>query len=123
HRGVLVTRRGDGRLQTSPIVGAADGEGRYLISSRQTAYKVRNLRRDPTATICLFADEFFGGWVQVDGRATIVDLPEALGLLVATYRRIAGEHPDWGDFENAMIEERRVIIAVEAESVGPVAAG
>ncbi len=123
HRGVLVTRRRNGALQTSPVVGAADDEGRFLISSRETAFKVRNLRRDPAATLCVFADGFFGEWIQIDGSAEIVALPEAMDALVATYRRIAGEHPDWPEFREAMQRERRVVIAVTPESIGPRAAG
>ena len=123
HRGVLVTRRREDLLQTSPIVGATDEQGRFLISSRQTAYKVRNLRREPRSTLCLFVDEFFGPWLQVDGNSAIVDLPDALPLLVATYRRISGEHPNWVEFESAMISEDRVIIAVDIDSIGPARAG
>jgi len=123
HRGILVTRRRSGELQTSPIVGAADEEGRFLISSRETAFKVMNLRRDARATVCLFVDEFFGGWVQIDGMADIVALPEAMDRLIATYRRIAGEHPDWDEYRAAMTSERRVIIAVDVDHIGPVASG
>jgi PPOX class probable F420-dependent enzyme len=78
HRAVLATHRRDGSLQMSPVTVALDGEGRPVISSRQTAYKVKNLRRDPQASLCVFTDAFFGQWVQVDGTATIVDLPEAM---------------------------------------------
>lgn len=123
HRGVLVTRRRSGELQTSPIVGATDDEGRFLISSRETAFKVMNLRRDARATLCLFVDEFFGGWVQIEGTADIVALPGAMDALIATYRRIGGEHPDWDEYRTAMIGERRVIIAVDVKRIGPVASG
>ncbi len=123
HRGVLVTRRRDGSLQTSPVVGAADDEGRFLISSREPAFKVRNLRRDPRATVCVFPDGFFGEWIQIDGTAEIIDLPDAMEALVETYRRIAGEHPDWEEFREAMRLERRVVIAVSPQSMGPRASG
>ena len=69
-----------------------------VISSRETAYKVRNLRRHPTATLCVFTDNFFGPWIQIDGTAQIVPLPQAMEGLIDYYRRISGEHPDWDDY-------------------------
>lgn len=123
HRGVLVTRRRDGGLQTSPITIGVDAAGRGMISSRQTAYKVRNLRRDPSLVACVFEDRFFGRWVQVEGRAEIVELPDAMELLVDYYRRISGEHPDWDDYRNAMERDRRVLIRFSVERAGPSAEG
>lgn len=97
-----------------------DAQGRVGISSRETAYKVRNLRRDPRASVSVFSEDFArGGWVQVDGRAEIVSLPEALDLLVEQYRRVAGEHPDWDDFRRAMEQQRRVFVRIEIERAGP----
>jgi PPOX class probable F420-dependent enzyme len=119
HWSVLVTRRRGGGLQTSPVTVGVDGDGMAVISSRETAYKVRNLRRDPTAVLCVFSDSFFGRWVQVEGSAEIVSLPEAMEPLVDYYRRISGEHPDWDDYRRAMEEQRRVLIRVPFERVGP----
>lgn len=96
-----------------------DDRGRVVISSRETAYKIRNLRRDPRATLCAFTDGFFGTWVTVSGRAEIVALPDAMEGLVALYRQIAGEHPDWDDYRAAMERERRAIIAIDVETAGP----
>ena len=122
HRAVLVTRKADGGLQTSPITVGSDDE-KVVISSRETAYKVRNLRRDPRATICVFTDRFFGDWMQIVGRAEIVPLPEAMDGLVDYYRRISGEHPDWDDYRRAMVEQKRVLVRVSIEKVGPSASG
>lgn len=119
HRAVLATRRRDGRLQLSPVTVGLDGAGRALVSSRDTAYKTRNLCRDPRASLCVFVDGFFGPWVQVDGTAEVVSLPEAMELLVDYYRRIAGEHPDWADYRRAMERERRVLIRITIEGAGP----
>ena len=81
-----------------------------MISSRETAYKVRNLRARPWASYCGFVDGFFGPWVQVEGPVEIVSLPEAMELLVDYYRRAAGEHPDWDDYRAAMERDQRVVI-------------
>ena len=120
HRGVLVTRRADGGVQTSPVTVGLDGDGMAVISTRESAYKVRNLRRDPTAVVCTFADQFFGRpWVQVEGRASILSLPEAMEPLVEYYRSISGEHPDWDEYRQAMETQRRVLVRIPLEKVGP----
>ena len=119
HRGVLHTRRRDGRPQLSPVTAAVDDAGRVVVSSRETAFKVKNLRRDPQASYCGFADAFYGPWVQVDGRAEVVSLPEAMELLVDYYRGVAGEHPDWDDYRRAMEEQQRVILRIDIERAGP----
>src|SRR2546429_9894402 len=120
HRGVLATWRSDGTPQLSPVTAGVDDDGYVVISSRQTAYKVRNLRRDPRAYLCVFPDSFFGGrWVQIDGTATVIDLPEAMEPLVGYYRRIAGEHPDWADYRAAMGRDRRVLVRLEITRAGP----
>jgi PPOX class probable F420-dependent enzyme len=119
HRGVLVTFGPSGRVQTSPVVAAVDGDDRVAISSRETAFKVKNLLRDPRATYCGFGDSFFGSWIQVDGRAEIVSLPEAMDGLIAYYREISGDHPDWDEYRNAMERERRVLVRITIERAGP----
>jgi PPOX class probable F420-dependent enzyme len=119
HRGVLSTRRSDGRPQMSPIVAAVDDDGRVLISSRRTAMKTANLRRDPAASLCAITDGFFGDWVQVDGTVEVVALPGAMELLVDYYRRISGEHPDWDDYRAAMEREQRVVLRMTIERAGP----
>lgn len=119
HRGVLATIRRDGTPQMSPVAAGVDGDGRIVVSSRETAYKVRNLRRDPRAWLCVFPDEFYGRWVQIEGRTEVVSLPEALPLLEDYYREISGEHPDWADYREAMRRERRVLLRIELDRAGP----
>jgi PPOX class probable F420-dependent enzyme len=120
HRAVLATWRADGTPQLSPVTVGVDEEGNAEISSRQTAYKVKNLRRDPRAYLCVFPDTFFGGrWVQLDGTVTIVELPEALEGLVGYYRRISGEHPDWADYRAAMHLDQRVLLKLRITKAGP----
>ncbi len=122
HRAVLITRKRDGGLQTSPVTVGVDDDG-VVISSRETAYKTRNLRRDPSVTLCVFTDAFFGPWIQIDGRAELVSLPEAMEGLVEYYRRIRGEHPDWDEYRRAMEADERVLIKVSILAVGPVKQG
>src|SRR6476661_178254 len=86
HRAVLATSRRDGRPQLSPVAAGVDGEGRVVISSRESAYKVGNARRDPRVSVCVLNDGFFGQWAQIDGTAEIVSLPEAMEPLVEYYR-------------------------------------
>ena len=121
-RAVLATRTADG-IQQSPVLVGVDEEGRLTVSTREAAYKTRNLRRDPWAQVCVLNDGFFGEWMQVEGTAEIVHLPEAMDLLVDYYRRISGEHPDWDDYREAMRRERRVMVRVTITRAGPDASG
>jgi hypothetical protein len=66
---------------------------------------------------------FYGEWVQVDGRASILSLPDAMEVLVDLYRRIQGEHPDWEDYRAAMIRDQRCVIVIDIERAGPDRAG
>jgi len=116
---VLATWRRDGRLQMSPVTVGLDAAGRAIISSRETAYKVRNLHRDPRAALCVFVEAFTGPWVQIEGTAEVVTLPEAMEALIAYYRRLAGEHPDWEDYRRAMTADRRALIRITIERAGP----
>jgi PPOX class probable F420-dependent enzyme len=118
HNAVLATFRSDGRPQMSPVAVAVDDQGRAVISTREPAYKVRNIRRDPRVSVCVKADGSWE-WVQIDGTATIIPMPEAMELLVDYYRRVAGEHPDWDDYRRAMEEQRRVVLRIDIERAGP----
>jgi PPOX class probable F420-dependent enzyme len=123
HRAVLATRRADGEPQLSPVLCALDDEGRVIISTRETAVKTKNLRRDPRAALCVVNDAFFGPWAQVEGHADVISLPDAMDLLVDYYRRISGEHSDWADYRAAMVRDRRVIIRISITRAGPTTSG
>jgi PPOX class probable F420-dependent enzyme len=123
HRAVLATIRGDGSPQMSPVLVAVDDDGRVLVSTRETALKVRNLRRDPRSWLCVLPDGFFGRWVQVEGGTEIVSLPDAMDGLVDYYRRVSGEHENWEEYREAMRSERRVLLRVTLERAGPDRAG
>jgi PPOX class probable F420-dependent enzyme len=119
HHGIMATTRADGRVAMSPIACTVDGEGRVVVSTRETAMKVKHLQRNPHVAICVLSAGFFGEWVQVEGDAEIVHLPEAMDLLVDYYRRISGEHPDWDDYGAAMERERRVLVRITVTRAGP----
>ncbi len=118
-RAVLATRRRDGTVQMSPVIVNVDGEGRAIISSRETAIKVKNLRRDHYAQLCVFADQWPGPWIGVDGVAGILSLPEAMEPLIDYYKRFPGENPDWDDYRERMQREKRVLIRIELQRAGP----
>jgi len=118
HRAVLLTRHRDGRPQMSPVVAGVEN-GRVVISSRETAIKVKNARRDPQVSLCVFTDRFYGDWIQLDGTTEIISLPDAMEHLIAYYRGISGEHPDWDDYRAAMEREHRVIMSITPSRVGP----
>jgi PPOX class probable F420-dependent enzyme len=119
HRAVLATSRSDGRPQLSPVTVGVDDDGRVLISTRETAIKTKNLARDPRASLCVMNDRFFGEWIQAEGTAEVIHLPEAMDLLVDYYRRVSGEHPDWEDYRSAMARDQRVIVAITLTRAGP----
>jgi PPOX class probable F420-dependent enzyme len=120
HRGILSTRRRDGRPQMSPIaVAPGPVAGQVLISTRETAVKAKNVERDPNVSICVFTDAWYGEHLQLDGTASVLRLPDAMEPLVEYYRSIAGEHPDWDEYRAAMEQERRVLLVVTVMSAGP----
>jgi PPOX class probable F420-dependent enzyme len=123
HRAVLATSRSDGMPQLSPVTCTVDDEGRVLVSTRETAVKTKNLRHRPRASLCVLTDTFFGEWVQVEGDAELISLPDAMDLLVDYYRRVSGEHPDWDDYRAAMIRDRRVIVRITITRAGPDVSG
>jgi len=122
-RAILATIRSDGLPQMSPVLCAVDHDGRILISTRETAVKTRNLRRDPRAFLCGITERFFGDWVQAEGTAEVISLPGAMDLLVGYYRLVSGEHPDWDGYRAAMERERRVIVRVTITRAGPTISG
>jgi PPOX class probable F420-dependent enzyme len=120
---VLSTVRRDGAPQMSPVAAAVDAEGRVVVSSRETAFKTKNLRRDPRAWLCVMPDAFCGRWVQLQGTVDVLSLPEALEPLVDYYRTVAGEHEDWNGYRRAMVAEQRCLLRVTLFRAGPDRAG
>ncbi len=123
HRMVLTTFRADGSLQSSPVTGGVDDQGRLVVASYPQRAKSANIRRTPKASVMVLSDEFNGAYVQVDGDAEVIDVPDAVEGLVDYFRAIAGEHPDWDEYRSAMLSQRKCLIRVTPRRWGPVATG
>lgn len=123
HRLVLTTTRSDGSPQVSPVSGGVDDEGRLVISTYPERAKTTNLRRRPSASVLVLSDDWDDAWVQVDGDAEVLDLPESLEPLVDYYRAISGEHPDWDEYREAMTRQGKSLIRITPRRWGPIATG
>jgi PPOX class probable F420-dependent enzyme len=123
HNGILVTTRQDRTSQLSPVTMGVDDAGRVVVATYPERAKVTNLRRRPAASVLVLSDEFGGEWVQVDGTAEVLDLPEALEPLVDYFRAISGEHSDWDEYRQAMVEQGKSLVRVTIERWGPVSRG
>ena len=124
HQAIVITSRKDGRPQASPVSCGVDSEGRIVIATYPERAKARNARRDPSrASVLFLSDDFGGPWVQVDGTAEVLDIPEAIEPLVEYFRSISGEHPDWDEYREAMVKQGKSLLRVTPVSWGPVATG
>ncbi len=123
HNFVLITRRQDGSPQASPVSGGVDESGRLVISTYPERAKTRNARRDPSVSVLVLSDDFGGAWVQVDGQCEVLDIPEAIEPLVEYFRCIAGEHPDWDEYRQAMVAQGKSLLRITPTRWSPVATG
>ena len=123
HHMILLTPRADGEWQGSPVTAGVDDEGRVVVSTYPQRAKARNVARRGRASVIVLSDDFDGPWVQVDGDAELLTLPDAVEPLVDYFRSIAGEHPDWDDYRRAMTEQGKALIRITPTRWGPVATG
>jgi PPOX class probable F420-dependent enzyme len=123
HRAILLTRRRSGGVQLSPVTCGVDDDGRIVVSTYPQRAKVANARREPAVSMCVLSDDWDGPWVQVDGTAEVLDLPDALEPLVDYYRAISGEHPDWDEYRAAMARQGKALLRVTVQEWGPIATG
>ncbi len=123
HKVILLTTRRDGRPQASPVTAGIDDEGRMVVATYPQRAKTANARRDPRVSACVLSDEFNGPWVQVDGEAEVLDVPEAVEPLVAYFRAISGEHPDWDEYRQAMVDQGKSLLRITITDWGPIATG
>ena len=118
-----MTERSDGSAQASPVTGGVDDSGRIVVATYPERAKTRNARRSGRASVVVLSDEWNGAWVQVDGDAEVLDVPDALDAFVEYFRNISGEHPDWEEYRQAMIDQGKSIIRITPTRWGPVATG
>jgi PPOX class probable F420-dependent enzyme len=120
HRACIAVRQKNGWPQMTFVTPGIDPEGRVIITSRGTTYKVKHIRRDPRVSMLVFGEQYSGSkFVQIHGTAEIIELPAAMETLVYWYRQVRGEHKNWDDYRGQMHAEKRVIIRVTIEKVGP----
>jgi PPOX class probable F420-dependent enzyme len=123
HQMIVTTKRVGGSPQLSPVTGGVDSDGRIVIATYPARAKIRNLRRDPAASVLVLSDDFGGAWVQVDGAAEVIDVPESVEPLVEYFRVIAGEHSDWAEYRQAMLDQGKSLIRIAITGWGPIATG
>ncbi|MFF4827111.1 PPOX class F420-dependent oxidoreductase [Streptomyces sp. NPDC001312] len=121
HRALLLTRRADGSPQASPLTCGVDDSGRIVVSTYPERAKTRNAKKDTRVSVVVLSDEWNGPWVQIDGTAEVLDAPDSVEPLVEYYRNIAGEHPDWDEYREAMVRQGKSIIRITPRRWGPVA--
>lgn len=123
HRFLLITQRADGTPQASPVTGGVDDSGRLVIATYPERAKTRNARAREDVSVVVISDEWDGPWVQVDGTCEVLDVPEALDGFVEYFRNISGEHSDWDEYRQAMIDQGKSLLRITPRSWGPVATG
>ncbi len=123
HHMIVIATRSDGTPQSSPVTGGVDTEGRIVIATYPDRAKTRNLRRTPRCSVLILSDSFDDAWVQVDGTAEVIDVPDAVEPLVDYFRAISGEHSDWNEYRQAMLDQGKSLIRVTIERWGPIATG
>lgn len=115
---VVSTLDEDGRTQMSLVV-AAYIDGAITFTTPSSTRKARNAARDPRVSALVLGDNFWE-YVTVEGRATLVRLPEAAEELRTVYEQIAGKpHPDWEAYDDAMWKEDRVVFKLVPERIYP----
>lgn len=123
HRAILLTTRSDGRPQGSPLTCGVDDSGRIVVSTYPERAKTRNAKRDERVSVIILSDDWSGPWVQIDGTAEVLDVPESVEPLVEYFRNISGEHSDWDEYRAAMVKQGKSIIRITPERWGPLATG
>ncbi|KAA9166810.1 PPOX class F420-dependent oxidoreductase [Amycolatopsis acidicola] len=123
HRAILMTTRANGSPQLSPVTSGIDTEGRFVVATYPKRAKVVNARRTPAVSVIVLSDEWNGAWVQFDGQAEVLDMPDAVEPLVEYFRSISGEHPDWDEYREAMRKQNKSLLRVTIERWGPIATG
>jgi PPOX class probable F420-dependent enzyme len=114
HDGILATIMRDGRPQLSNILYLLDEDGRIKISVTQTRAKTHNLRRDPRASLHVQGRDRYE-YLVIEGSAALVEGAGLKEALRHYYRKVRGEHPDWAEYDAAMVTEQRLLLSVSVE--------
>jgi PPOX class probable F420-dependent enzyme len=117
---VLATVRADGRPQLSNVL-AVYKDGRLLVSTTETRAKYHNMVRDSRVSVLLLGDSFWQ-YLVVDGTASFTHLPEAHQGLREYYQLASGPHPNWEEYDQAMVNDRRVLVSISIDRMYPVSA-
>ena len=123
HHAILATTRRDGSMQMSPNTMGVDDDGRLVISTYPHRAKAHNIKRNPTVSVCVLSDDFGGEWVQVYGTGEVLDRPDSVEPVVEYFRNIAGEHPDWDEYREAMVKQGKSLIRITIDTWGPISRG
>jgi len=123
HRMLVATTRADGRPQMSPVSGGIDAEGRVVVSTYPGRAKTRNAERRSAASVLVLSDDWNDAWIQIDGEAEVLHMPEAEDALVDYYRSISGEHPDWEEYRAAMRLQGKSLLRITPTRWSPIATG
>ncbi|NQX03503.1 PPOX class F420-dependent oxidoreductase [Rathayibacter sp. VKM Ac-2856] len=123
HRMLVATTRADGRPQMSPVSGGVDAEGRVVVSTYPGRAKTRNAERRSAASVLVLSDDWNDAWIQIDGEAEVLHMPEAEDALVDYYRSISGEHPDWEEYRAAMRLQGKSLLRITPTRWSPIATG
>jgi PPOX class probable F420-dependent enzyme len=120
--GVVVTLKRDGRPQLSNVGYAYDASRRRIrVSMTDGRAKTANLRRDPRVSFYVNGPRG-RSYVVAEGEAVLSPVAAApddavVDELVDIYRAIAGEHPGWAEFREAMVTDRRLVLTIDVDRV------
>lgn len=123
HHVILMTPRADGSWQGSPVTAGVDPDGRIVVATYPERAKARNVARHGKASVVVLSEDFDGAWVQVDGDAELIELPDAVEPLVDYFRSISGEHSDWDEYRRAMVDQGKALIRITPTRWSPIATG
>jgi PPOX class probable F420-dependent enzyme len=114
HDGILATIKRDGRPQLSNILYLLDDDGHLKISVTQARAKTHNLRRDPRASLHVQGRDRYE-YLVAEGSAELIEGAGLAEALRHYYRKVRGEHPDWSEYDAAMLMEQRLLLSISVE--------
>ena len=114
HDGILATIKRDGRPQLSNILYFVDDDGRVRISVTQTRAKTHNLRRDPRASLHVQGRDRYE-YLVAEGTAELLEGEGLKEALRHYYRKVRGEHPNWAEYDAAMVSEQRLLLSISVD--------